>query len=235
MSKLSALAQNTMDLYFQEYRKDDEFFELYHFSYLCSIAYARVLQDEYEKSYAMNLRETGVGMATISDDWFINVPITISRTQKDTEALASFEATIPCSIFSFRYDRSNAGIKEIIPLNGRCGDFIRTSLALKWSLKLIPGGTPEIFWFPMGKKIYFSNIQCGLSKATLVYIPSLSDLNAEAEVASAVEFMVVQETLNLMFTARQGKPVVDTTSDGNPNAIMETEVNSQFNKARHRG
>lgn len=228
MSTQSSLAQNTMDLYYQQYASDEDFFKIYHFKYLNGITYAALLQAEYEKSYAKNLAETGIGMATISDDWFCHETVQLVRATE----IGQFVTQLKChKIFSFRYDRQDTGLKDVIALNGSCGDFIRLRFIERWKLQLLPEGTPEIYYFPLGNKIYFSNITCGLSKAIVVYIPALNMLD-DIDIAPTLEADIVQGTLNLMFAARQGKPVIDTTNDGNPNATMETEINEKFEKIR---
>ncbi len=227
MGKLSTLSQNTMDLYYQQYKTDDDFFELYHFKYLNSVAYASLLQDEYEKSYNKSLQETGEGHGQINSEWFIHENIKINRAKE----IAPFEAQLTCkSIFSFRYDKQNSAINDIIALNGRCGDFIRMNLDEKWKLKLLPESS-EIYWFPLGSKIYFSNIKCGLSEAIIVYIPSIDDMNDDAQIAGGMEKAIIESTLSLMMNARNGA-VIDVSNDGNANKTIQTEINDKFNKIR---
>lgn len=227
MGKLISLAQNIEDLYYQQYKTDDDFFELYHFKYLASITYSALLQQEFEKSYAKNLQEHGEGSADLNPEWFIHEELKIKRAQE----IAPYEAQLSCrSAFSFRYDKQNSGIKDILPLNGRCGDFIRMSMDEKWKFDLLPTSS-EIYWFPLGPKIYFSNIHCGASRATIIYIPAIDGMDDNVQIADGMQKTIIEETLNLMFTARNGK-VIDTTNDGNANATLETEINDKFSKIR---
>lgn len=226
MSVLKVVAQNVMDLYYQQYKSEEDFFKLYHFKYLVSISYAAYLQNEYEKSYKMNLAETGVGEATLSPEWFINNNIEVKRSD---DKISPFVGELPCKPFHFKFDKQSSGIKDVLPLNGRCGDFIRMNSDEKYKFELIPA-SPEIFWFPLGNKIHFSNISCGLSSALVIYIPSMQDLDDNAIVPEGIELDVLSATLNLMFNAKKGTPVIDVTQDDNPNKALQTEINNLFSK-----
>lgn len=228
MGKLAVIAQNTMDLYYQQFKSTEDFFELSHFEYLNSIAYAAVLQEEYEKSYKMSLIERGIGMGEVNTLWLLQEEIEI---KKSDSKIARYEAEFKQIPFSFKYDRSDSGVQEIIPLNGQCDSFIKMSVAERWKLKLLPYSN-EIFWYPMSNKIYFSNIHCGMSKALLLYVPGInSECADEAVIADTMEESVIRRTLELMFQARNGA-IIDMSSDQNPNKNLQTEINEKFSKTR---
>lgn len=231
MGLLSSLAQNLMDSYYQNYATSDDFFELYHFKYIGGIAYAALLQDEYEKSYKLHAQLEGIPQAELNPEWFIHQKISIKRKNDITQ----FEAEMPCEslnpVFSFRFDKSNCGIKDIIPDNGTCKDFIRMSFDEKWKLNLLPP-SPEIYWFFLGNKVYFSNIRCGLTEATIVYIPSLDYvINHDGHLPDAIEYLIFEKALTIMLQARAGV-VIDTSIDGNPNKNIESEINEKFSKMK---
>lgn len=227
MSKLNVVAQNIMDLYYQTYKSEEHFFELYHFKYMASIAYSSFLQLEYEKSYALNKQETGTGFATLNAAWFINEHVKIEKSDE----IAEYVACLPVLPFQFKYDQQHHGIKAILPLNGKCKEFIKWSMEQRYKLELLPP-SPEVYWFPLGEKVYFDHLFCGMSQAIIIYIPSASCLNDNAVIPDPMEADVVTATLNLMFQAKAGTPVIDVTSDGNPNASLQTEINNLFNKLR---
>lgn len=218
-----------MDLYYQTYKSEEDFFDIEHFIYLAGISYASFLQSEYERSYKQNLAENGIGSAFLNPDWFILEEIEI----KPGDNLAPHIAELKHPVFQFNFDTQNNGIKEIMPLNGTCNEFVRIGFDERYKLKLLPP-SPEVYWFPMARKIGFAKIYCGLSKAVALYIPSPSCGDTEVPIPDAMEGTILAATLNLMQQAKAGQPVIDTTSDGNPNKEMVTELNNIINKIRQR-
>ncbi len=227
MGKLSIVAQNVMDLYYQQYKSEEDFFQFSHFLYLTAIGYAAYLQSEYEKSYAKNLAETGTGEATLNSEWFITEEIEI----KNSDQVASFYAQLKHPVFQFNFDKQSSGIKDIIALNGRCKDFVRINFDERYKLSLLPP-SEEIYWYPLVSKLFFHRIQCGLSKALAIYIPAVSCDNEDAVIPDAMEGIVLASTIDIMQRAKAGTPIVDATSDGNPNKEMLNEINNIINKKR---
>lgn len=230
MNTLDVVAQQIMDLYYQEYKSTEDFFELMHFQYMASIVYSDLLQKEYEKSYKLNLAETGIGEASLNPAWFITEHLTIIRTD---DGVADFVGELKCPVFQFTFDKSNCGIKDLMGLNGKCKDFIRMNSDERYKIALLPP-SPEVYWFPLGeKKIYFANVYCGVSKALVLYIPEANYLNDSAIIPSGIEAQLVRAVLDIMFAARNGK-VIDVTEDSNPNSALQTEINNLFAKMRNK-
>lgn len=221
MASLIITAQNCMDLYYQQFKSDEDFFEDYHFKYLCGVAYAKILQDEYEKSYKLNLMEKGIGMASINPQWFVAEEIELKASD-----IGDKEIQLKACPFTFRFDMQSSGIQGLYPLNGTCGDFIRINVDDKWKLKTVPT-TNIVWWYPFSDKIIFENIRCGLKKVKVLYIPSLKDVEDKCGLPDSMEADIIDWVLQRMFLARNGT-VVDMTNDQNPNKALETEINTAF-------
>ncbi len=221
MATLVETAQNCMDLYYQQFKSDEDFFELYHFKYLCGVAQAKLLQVEYEKAYARSLQIHGIPEARMNPQWFISENVELKASD-----IADKEIELKDCPFTFLYDASSTGIENVYPLNGKCGDFIRMSIDDKWKLKSSPA-TNIVWWFPFGKKIGFMNLHCGLKQVKVVYIPSLAKLEDTCGIADGIEADIITWVLNLMAAARNGA-VVDMTNDQNPNKVIESEINTAF-------
>lgn len=224
MGFLIDTAQNAMDLYFQQYRSDEEFFQEYHFKYLCGIAYAKLLQEEYEKSYNKNLAEHGLGEAQLNPDWFISI-----ETDVKASDIGDREIVLKQKPFTFRYDKQSSGIQGLFPLNGKCGDFIRITIDEIWKLKR-PPATNITWWYPVANKILLSKTKCGLNKVRIVYIPAIGE-NDDEIVPQQLEEDIIKKVLELMFAARQGV-VIDKTSNQNTNKVIESEIDTAFQKIK---
>jgi len=221
MAQLVEVAQNIMDLYYQQYKSDEDFFEEYHFKYLAAAAYAQILQEEYEKSYKLSLAEKGIGEPALNPEWFIS---------EEKEVVASDmgdkELKLASCPFTFRFDKQSSGVQGVYPLAGKCGEFIRISVDDQWKIKNAPT-TNIVFWFPLSNKIVFKNVHCGLKKVKVVYIPSLKELEDTCALPDSMQMDIIQRVLNIMFVARQGG-VVDMTNNQNPNKVMESEIDTVF-------
>lgn len=221
MAKLETLSQTTMDLYFQQYKSDEDFFEYSHFVYLCAAAYAQILQEEYEKSYMLNLREKQIGEANLNPEWFIE-----EEKEVTTSETGDRELTLASCPFSFRFDKQSSGVQGVYPLAGKCGEFIRIGVDDLWKIKNAPT-TNIVFWYVVANKIVFKNVHCGLKKVKVTYIPSLKELEDQCSIADSMQMDVINRVLNVMFVARQGG-VVDVTNNQNPNKVLETEIDTVF-------
>jgi hypothetical protein len=217
------IAQQIMDLYYQQYKSGEDFFDHVHFRFIAGAVYAKVLQDEYERSYAKSLAERGIGEASLNPEWFIPEEIEVVASD-----LADYEATLKHPFFAFRFDRQFSGIQDIVPIVGRCKDFIRMSPEQKWQLEMVPDND-VVFWYPVKDKIMFHNVKCGLKRARILYIPSLGDNDEDTPVSATMAEDIVTRSLQIMFLARQGM-VVDMTADKNPNKVLESEINQAFQR-----
>jgi hypothetical protein len=226
MAQLSIVAQNIMDLYYQQYKADEDFFELSHFEYLAGVAYGKILQDEYEKNYKMNLQIEGYGFVDLSQDW-----LKIEELKLEKDAYGYF-IKLSKKPLSFLYDKQSSAIQNIVPLGGtKCAEFIRMNAEENWKICALPN-VRQIFWFLEGDKIRFENLQCKPEKLKVLYVPELNDSNdGDFNIPKSKEADIVDWVLNRMFVARQGN-VVDMTNDSNPNKTMGTEINNIFSQIK---
>lgn len=221
MASITILGQTIMDLYYQQYKSDEDFFEEEHFQYLVTVAYAKLLQDEYEKSYAKARAEKGRGEAQLNPQWFIPEDHELQASD-----LGDKEISLKNCPFSFRFDEQSSSIQGVYPLGGKCSELIRTNIESLWALKHVPT-TNIVWWYPVGNKIIFKNIHCGLKRVKILYIPSLKDIDDECGVPDSMQGDIMDWVLQRMSVARQGG-VIDMTADQNPNKMIETEINTAF-------
>jgi hypothetical protein len=224
MAELGVVAQNLMDLWYQEDPSGEQFFEIYHFKYMVAIAYAQLLQEEYNQSYQRNLSEEGMGVPSLSSDWYISEEIRVVAS----DDIAPFKAELKTRPFSFAYDRQNSGIKDIIPISGKCRDFIRIGLEARWQLHHIPD-EDVVYWFPIQKDVFFEKLFCGTKAIRILYIPSLDGLEDKSQIPDVYQGQIIAGALQLMRMAKDGV-VIDTTNDNNANATLQTEINNLFKK-----
>ncbi len=142
--------------------------------------------------------------------------------------IADYEAKLKHAFFAFKYDKQFTGIQDIVPIVGKCKDFIRMSPEQRWHLDMVPDND-VVFWYPVKDKIMFHNVKCGLKRARILYIPSMGDMNEDIPVSETLTEDIITRSLQIMFLARQGM-VVDMTADKNPNKVLESEINQAFQR-----
>jgi hypothetical protein len=223
MAFLKNTAQNLMDLYYQNYKSDEDFFKKHHFKYIAAVAYNALLQSYYDDSYRRNLAENGRGDVDLNQDWFITEEVEI----KNEHGL--FVGSFKNKPYAFMHDNQYRSISTIIPLTQTTGCIVklaRIDEKIVWQLSSLPK-TAYTFWYLLGGKLRFANVRCGVGKVLVYLIPALMDTEDDRVIADALEAPVIQAALNMMFTARQGT-VVDMTNNQNPNKAMETEIDTVF-------
>lgn len=224
MARLGEAAQTLMDLWYQDNPSAEQFFEIYHFKYIFGCGYAQLLQEEYNQSYQRNLSEEGMGVPSLSSDWYISEEVRVVSADE----IAPFKAQLKARPFAFAFDRQNAGIKDILPTSGKCKDFIRVSLEARWQLDHVPS-EDVVYWYPIKDSVYFEKLFCGTRTVTILYIPSLESLDDDLQIPDVYLGQIIAGALQLMKLAKDGT-VIDTTNDNNANATLQTEINNLFKK-----
>jgi hypothetical protein len=223
---LGLTAEKTMDLYYQQYKHEDEFFDKEDFIFYCAAGYAALVQEEYEKMYNRQAQETGMAAAIMNPEWFqpLPFPVTFNGT------LDQYEAKLPQKPFGFRFDNSLSSIEGVYPLGGNCRQFVRHVASENWMLPRLPK-TSKVFWYYQGgpqPKLIFKNVGCGLKQVQVNMIPSLASLDPNAPVPESMLEDIMRRCLALMFEAKAKNVVVDKTQDGNLNKIPESELNQEY-------
>lgn len=234
MAKLNDTAQMVMDLYFQQFKTDEDFFTLFHFSYLVGVAYSKILEDEYKEARNRARQEEGlIDEITLQADWLTIKEIDVKRIPDEP---FSFEAELPARPFSFPYDRFGYGVQSIRNVDAQgCKIFIRATEDIEWQICAMPM-THDVYFFTRGRKIIIKNARCRLNKIKVSYLPEITDpeLGADGgDIPKSKEEMVIGRTLALMMQARQGT-VIDMSNNSNPNKALATEVDNLFANVRTR-
>lgn len=226
MAKLKDTAQATMDLYYQSFKADEDFFGINDFKYLNSVAYADFLQQYYDQSYQKNLAEKGIGDVELADDLFILEEAEVKY------ANGQYAAILKQKPFSFLHDNNYRSIQNIFPpSDAECNvRLARVSSLVAPKLETLPV-TQYTFWYRISDKIIFKKVRCGLGKVTVQYIPSLGSLDDDAELADAMQKRTIDATLTLMFAARNGT-TVNLTNNQNTNKALETEIDNIFRQLK---
>lgn len=220
---LKTVATLLQDLFYREFRKNTDFLRMVHFKFLIANAYAALLQEEYVKSYRNNLLVHGHGFADISSDWLVEDQIEVDLQGKQ------LFAKLNQPYFSFLYDQSGIGIYSIRPTGEGVGviDLLRIHPEEEYKYKYVPFAPNVVYFFPLKDKVVFLGDTTKGVKFQLLFIPSLATLEDSLQVPMALNEEVIKRAFNVLMAAKSGTPIVDKTADGNPNAVLATEINER--------
>jgi hypothetical protein len=218
MKQIDILAQDIMDLYYGDFKEENEdFFDIDFFIRQVEDTHAFILREEYKQMYAMLRADNRhkVDMVSIPDRWLVRGSLEV-KSDKDAPAYVALKN----EIFSFPYDQTSCGVQDVIPLED-C-TLIRSSYSDVWKEKFT-GKIGRWFIIPdnEGVKIGFKNYT---GKVEVLYVPVAG---AKTFIDEGLADQIKDIILNRMFKAKSGEGVIDKTNDSNPNAIPETEINKQ--------
>lgn len=198
MKQLKVLAADIKDLYYQEHPDTDEaFFDQDFFNRQVKDAYAKLLQDCWDSSYAL-LRADGrhkVEMVSFDSQWLIKEKVDIKKGA----------ATLKHKPVTFKYDQSNCGVQDIL---GKC-NFIRIKYDEQHKFKHITQ-TKEVFWWVEPDAEISFHGTCN-EEATVYYIPSGDD--SSVSIADGAADDIKRVVLALMFEAKKGGYPIDEIND----------------------
>lgn len=204
---LKIAAQGIMDLYYQDFRPDDSFFDLEDFAIWIGQCYGSIADNVAKEIYAAS-RSEGMPMIIFSQDWWAKKPVKI---KDDAADISDIKFT------GFTYDTQTSGIQQL----GKGSKFIRTTLTELWQLEGM-SKSENIFWWTNFNKIEFK-ASCAIPKTVDVYyIPSPED--SEFKLPKSKEFEIATTAWNLMIAAKKETPFVDATNNSNKNITPQTEV-----------
>jgi hypothetical protein len=228
MPHIADTAQIVMDLYFQNFRTDEDFFRLFHFKYLCGVSYSKLLEQEYKQNRREAMLELGFSDVIIPSEWLIEEVVEFKEVDDEPNF---YKATFKHPVFTFPYDAVSNGIQTIRPVGKgmSCKEFIREAARRRWSLCDLPM-TSQVFWFGEGKDIIAYSRKCKMDKmkVKIWYASDPADESFGEDggfIHKSKEEDVIRMTLDIMMKARQGT-VVDMSNDGNPNKRIQSEINT---------
>jgi hypothetical protein len=227
MAKLIDTAEALMDMYYQQYRTDEDFFTLDHFVYICAVVYSKILEDEYQQARREARQQEGYANIVLNHDFLISEKITPQKEDGD------YVLNLKSKLFAFPYDPYSFAIQRIHNPAAGCKRFIRTNmLKADWMEGILPK-TDRVFYYGFGSKIILKNVSCLLKgPITVYYVPEISAADPQvAEIPEGKGYQVLAGGFDLMSRARNGEPV-DMTNNSNPNKAMQTELDTTFSNIR---
>lgn len=215
---LSIVSQYAMDLYYQNYKSNSDFFVLSDFIFHCGNTVTDFYLQQYQLQYAEIRQEKKDQVVAFSADFLGEQILKIKKEGGETFAI------IEKPVMSFPFDKQNIGIQEIfVTKPSGCVDLERQTINAIWDLKYQPVNNRVFWWVDRDRIKFYTKGIYNVQEVRILYVPAAN--NEDAEVPDGIVKYVIDTTVLTMKQISQGV-VVKKSVDGNQNKIIETEVNS---------
>jgi hypothetical protein len=215
MSKqLNFIGQQALDLFYQNYKSDVDFFDVDDATSYAGNAVASIYQKLFDLKRAEIRAEKKDEIVTF------DVGVLSQQILNVIKSGNSYKAAFTSPIMSFFTDSNTSGIQEVIVTSPVGVEVERTSISQLWQQKFMPA-TNVIFWYSDSISINFIvKGNCNVNTVVVYYVPAVNDTML---VPDGIVEDAIKETLQLMMAAKNGV-VIKKSIDGNQNKIMETEI-----------
>lgn len=221
---LKQIGDMAMAMYYQNYKSDDQFFDLAHFKFLAVNKYTELINDEANSNKLQNRGLTGFSFMEISSEWLIEETLKLQRDNKKNYHYVETERTP----FPFDYDAMGSAVQYVSLVGNQCGELKRMAITDKWQLCGLPA-TSTIFYYVEKNRIIFPNLTCNVKEIEVQYVPLVECSDDNSAMHEDKVHDIIALTLNLMFGARQGT-MVDMSNNSNPNIVPAGEIDPNAGK-----
>jgi len=216
---LKLVGQRSMDLFYQNYKSNTDFFDLPDFIYYSGDTLADYYLQEYKQLKAVMRSDKQEEVVSFSENILSEQELEVETHE------GAMVAKLKQPFLSFPYDEQSSGIQFIFPVSCKdCPSIIRSSLTQIWKFKHVPI-TNKVYWYinrPMQLALW-TNSNVMLKKIRVLYVPTPTP---DAEVPDTLVDFITTNTVTKMKGIAQGV-VVKKAQDGNQNKIIESEINKE--------
>lgn len=215
MPTLEAVAQMTMDQYYQTYKSDDQFFELEHFMFMVASVFSKTINDDYNSARSIGKIEDGTGYVEISPDWLIK------EVHDVKESNGKKCITLNYGIMPFDFDAMGNGVQQVLPIGHECCTFQKiTGAQLRFLCQMpttkntyynVVGGNELFFYGNPGKKV------------EVYYVPEPTVDTPNLQIHNEMVFDIIAQALKLMFASKNGN-AMDMSNNQNANVTNGSEL-----------
>lgn len=204
-----------MDLFYQDYASNEEFFSLDDFIFQTGSAYADILSKEFDVARLMMKQEGIDTYVSFSHDWLQTQVLQLQRKSEGGEYYQLLQKPM-----SFPYDKWDSGIQNVFPVGAKYNsELVRATIDTNWMNKFSPL-SKTIYFNYLKDRIYpVTSLQSAPPSIRVVYIPEVS---LDLEIPNSRNAMISVAVLTVMRKLAEGF-LVGETNDQNKNKLPITE------------
>lgn len=215
--EIQIAGQRAMDLYYQNYKSNSEFFDLADFVAHCGYVLGGVYEQEYQRARAEMRQEKKDAIIPL------DAGILIMQHLKVNDEYGELFVELEIPVMTFPFDNHGVGVQDIYPLkpNNRI-PFERTTATGKYALDYLP--VCGVIWFYVAsatKVVLINKTNTKLDTIGVLGAPSVD--SPRLLVPDGVVEFVISNAAATIKQAAQGV-IVKKAADGNPNKIIQTEA-----------
>lgn len=222
MLTLRQVGQMASDLFYQNYKADDQFFDLEHFKFLLAAEYVKQVQAESTANKRENKQFSGFSYIEVSTYW-----LKTERVKVTTEDGVK-TAVLTQQPFQFNFDSVGSGVQYVETVaEGKtipCAEVIRIAYNDKWMACAMPPNQTT-FYYVKGDKIHILNSHCNLQEIEVSYVPAPLCYEDDDFIHQDKAHDIIRTVLNTMFGAKNGN-IVDMSDNSNPNSNPATDLSN---------
>lgn len=213
---IDIVAQRAMDVFYQNYKSNSDFFDLEDFVAHCGGVLGAAYLQQYQERRAELRQEKREEI--ISFDIGILLPQVLEVKKENGQLFA----VLKHGVMSFPYDEQGVGIQQLFSLPNSRVAFERTTSVSQYQLQYVPACN-VIFWYQEGERLWFINKSLVIpEKIKALTVPSINDPNLMVP-DGMVEYVITTAAMTIKQVG-QGV-IVKKSDDQNPNKIIQTEAN----------
>jgi hypothetical protein len=213
--KLALVAQYAMDAYYQQYKSDNDFFDLEDFVFHTGAAVSSIYSTFYKNEHDVIAAEKRDDVPVFDVSWLEEAVLEVQDSGGEAYAKIDF------GIMSFPYDTVTAGIQSLFiiePVNRY--ETERIGISAVWQLKYLPVNNRIYFYGDKDRIVLYNKGNCVIKKIRLLYVPTVSE---DMSIPDGIIDMVITKTVASM-KGMAKDVVVKKDLDGNENKILQTEM-----------
>lgn len=225
--QLRYVAQQAMDNFYQQYKGEDDWYDLDDFILNCGNTIAAIYLSYYQQNYAMNRQDRNGEGISFDAGWLLEQEAEVTKEGK------VLFANLSNSVMTFPYDNNATGIQNVFITDPFSYDELeRTTLSAIWQLQYTPK-VNRIFFFSdvaatgcesISRLGFVNKGNCNIKKIRVLYVPVMND--GYSNVADGVISDAVIKTVLAMKQMASGV-VVDETENQNSNKVLQTELDKK--------
>lgn len=213
------IATETMDNYYQQYQDGTSFFTLDDFLTRCGNVAADFYRQDWMRQYQelrQERRDEVVGFEpSVLSEQFVKLK------KEGTEWIGDIEKPA----MSLPYDKQSSGYQIVFDVKtGK--ELERSNVNETWQYQYQPYTNRLFYRIDRSQVKVWTKGAANVQELRILYVPSINIGDGEAELPDGMVNYVVMTTVSQMLQLSQGK-IVKTSLDGNPNKIMEGEINKE--------
>lgn len=213
------IATQAQDSYYQQYQDGTSFFTLDDFLQRCGDVAADYYRQQWKVMYdelRQERRDEVVGFEpSVLSEQFVKLK------KEGTEWIGDIEKPA----MSLPYDKQSSGFSNVFDVKDGT-ELERSNVNETWQYKYQPYTNRLFYRIDRNKVKVFTKGAANIQEVRILYVPSINIGDGEAELPDGIVNYVVMTTVSQMRQLQQGL-VVKTSLDGNPNKIMEGEINKE--------